>query len=125
MSDIYKQYYEIRHQIDTLKGEEERLKELVLEEALKSEENTIKTEFGTFQKRTSKRWSFSMDFMEKSMAINKKIIEFSKPLKEKIDEFSKPLMEEIEELKKTDVYEGKAKEQVDVTIAFSYNQYGK
>lgn len=122
MSDIYKKYYEIRHQIDVLKVEEEKLREQVLEEALKVKENTIETEFGTFQKRTSKRWSFSMDFMEKSMAINKKIIEFSKPLKEKIEEFSAPLLAEIEELKKTDVYEGKAKEQIDVSIAFSYKK---
>lgn len=122
MSDIYKKYYEVRHQIDVLKVEEEKLREQVLEEALKVKENTIVTEFGTFQKRTSKRWSFSMDFMEKSMAINKKIIEFSKPLKEKIEEFSAPLLAEIEELKKTDVYEGKAKEQVDISIAFSYKK---
>ena len=122
MSDIYKQYYEIRRQIDVLQEQEKVLKEKVLEEAMKVKGNTIDTEFGTFQKRTSKRWSYSMDFMEKSVEVEKKINDYSKPLKEQIENFATPLRNELEELKKKEVYEGKAQEQVDVSIAFSYKK---
>lgn len=120
MSNIYQQYSEIRRKIDVLQEQEKVLKEQVLEEALKVKDNTIKTEFGTFTKRTSKRWSYSMDFMDKSVEVEKKIKEFSLPLQKTIEDFATPLRAELEELKKKEVYEGKAQEQIDVNISFSY-----
>lgn len=122
MSDIYKKYYEVKRQIDVLQEQEKELKEQVLEEAMKVKDNTIKTEFGTFTKRTSRRWAYSMDFLDKSIEVEKKIKAYSQPLMEQIETFSAPLKNEIEELKKKEVYEGKAKEIVDVNIAFSYNK---
>lgn len=122
---IYEEYYKVRQQLDVLKEKEASLKELVLAEALKVEEPTVKTEFGSFTKRVSKTWSYSLDLMIATGDIEKQIREFGKPFQEEIDAYAKPLRERVEEMKKKEIYEGKAVEQTNTNLAFSYAEGGK
>lgn len=107
--NLYQQYYNIRHQIDTLSFEEAELKEQIIAELKQSEDNTIKTDFGNFTKRVSKKYIFS-PFIEDE----------EKKLKEKVKLFSKPLERVIEEKKQIEIEEGVAEEVTSVSMAFTY-----
>lgn len=118
--NIYEDYYKVRHQLDALKIEEERLRELVLAEALKTKEPTIKTKFGNFTKRVTRKFVYSLDFMVAAGNVEKQIREFGKPFQEQIDAYATPLREKVEEMKKREIYEGKAHEEVITGFAFTY-----
>ena len=120
MKTIFQQYYEVRQQIDNLNVLESKLKEDVLAELEKSTDSTVKTDFGNFTKRISKRYSFSTNIAELGVSIEKQIKEFSEPYIKKIDEYAKPLKDQLEIAKKNEIETGKAVEQTNVTMAFSY-----
>lgn len=117
---VFEQYYEIRRQIDSLSLLESKLKEDVLKELEKSKEPTIKTEFGKFTKRITKKYNFSLDLVSMEAEVSKQIKEFSKPFEEKILQYSEPLKKQIENAKQKEIETGKAFEQVTSTVAFSY-----
>lgn len=120
---IFQQYYDVRHQIDELATLETKLKELVISELEKSETNTVKNEFGNFTKRVSKRYAFSFEVKDKELEITKLIQEFAKPLEKQIEDFSTPLKKLVEDKKQEEIEKGVAKEQVTVSMAFSYSDH--
>jgi len=124
---VFEQYYEVRHQLDSLSIEEEKLKEQVLKElqnlpASVLDKSTYKSEFGNFTKKISDSYSFSTNIAELGVDIQKKIKEFSEPFIKKIDEYSKPLKEEIDIAKQNEIDTGKAVKQTKITLAFAYKK---
>lgn len=121
-TNLYQQYHAIRHQMDELAIQEQKLEEQILEELAKNPEPTVKNEWGNFTRRVSKRYSFSLDLLDKATKVEKKIKEYSQPLLDQIDSFAKPLRSKIEFEKQKEIDSGKAQESLSVTMAYAYKK---
>ena len=123
--NLYEEYYKIRHEIDSLQVQEQKLKDLLIDELAKNKEPTIKTDFGNFTRKITKKYSFSTSIAELSVDIEKKVKEFSEPLLTTIDKYAKPLRDQVEAEKQKEIDAGIAKEQVTIGMAFAYKKEGQ
>ena len=123
--NLYEEYYKIRHDLDTLQVQEQKLKELIIDELAKNPEPTLKTDFGNFTRKVSKKYSFSTNIAELSVEVEKQVKEFSDPLLATIDKYAKPLRDEVEQAKQKEIDAGIAKEQTTITMAFAYKKEGQ
>lgn len=124
---IFQQYYEVKHQLDSLQVLESKLRDQVTEELQKLpasvfDKSTYRSDFGNFTKKVSERYSFSTNIAELGVDIQKQIKEYSEPFLKQIKSFSKPLEEKLETAKQNEIDTGKAVKQTSVTMAFAYKK---